>query len=141
MCILGPHHQPPRAASVGTVGSPHTCQQSLPLPIPIAPASHQSSFCLHGFACLNISHKGIQDVAFCVWLLSLPRTFSGFIHYSASVLPCGGTQEFFSHSLQTLSCGMWDLVPHPGIKPRPPAMGVWSLTHWTNREEPPVLLF
>ena len=38
-------------------------------------------------------------------------------------LSCG-TQEIFSCSMQTLSCGMWDLVPWPGIKPRPPALGV-----------------
>ena len=35
-----------------------------------------------------------------------------------------------------LSCAMWDLVPRPGIKPRPPALGVWSLSHWTTREAP-----
>ena len=35
-----------------------------------------------------------------------------------------------------LSCGMWDLVPRRGIKPRPPAMGVGSLSHWTAREVP-----
>ena len=35
-----------------------------------------------------------------------------------------------------LSCGMWDLVPQPGIEPRPPALGVQSLTHWTTREVP-----
>ena len=35
-----------------------------------------------------------------------------------------------------LSCSMWDLVPWPGIKPRPPALGTWSLTHWTTREVP-----
>ena len=29
---------------------------------------------------------------------------------------------------------MWDLVPQPGIEPGPPALGVWSLTHWTTRE-------
>ena len=33
-----------------------------------------------------------------------------------------------------LSCGMWDLVPRPGIKPRPPALVVQSLSHWTTRE-------
>ena len=33
-----------------------------------------------------------------------------------------------------LNCGMWDLVPQPGIKPRPPALGAWSLSHWTTRE-------
>ena len=26
-----------------------------------------------------------------------------------------------------LHCGMWDLVPRPGIKPRPPALGVCVL--------------
>ena len=35
-----------------------------------------------------------------------------------------------------LSCSMWDLVPQPGIKPGPPALGAWSLTHWTTREVP-----
>ena len=27
------------------------------------------------------------------------------------------------------SCSMWDLVPGPGIKPRPLALGAWSLSH------------
>ena len=35
-----------------------------------------------------------------------------------------------------LCCGMWDLVPWPGIKPEPPALGVRSLSHWTTREVP-----
>ena len=29
---------------------------------------------------------------------------------------------------------MWDPVPQPGIKPRAPALRVWSLSHWTTRE-------
>ena len=33
-----------------------------------------------------------------------------------------------------LSCGTWDLVPQTGIKPGSPALGVWSLSHWTTRE-------
>ena len=34
------------------------------------------------------------------------------------------------------SCGIWDIliVSWPGIKPGPPALGVWSLSHWTTRE-------
>ena len=32
------------------------------------------------------------------------------------------------------SCNMWDLVPQPGIKPRPLALGVCRLRHWTTRE-------
>ena len=31
---------------------------------------------------------------------------------------------------------MWNLVPWPGIKPRPPAVEVQSLSHWTTREGP-----
>ena len=31
---------------------------------------------------------------------------------------------------------MWDLVPRPGIEPRPPALGAQSLTHWITREVP-----
>ena len=34
------------------------------------------------------------------------------------------------------SCGMWDLVPWPGIDPRPPALGARSLSHWITREVP-----
>ena len=39
-------------------------------------------------------------------------------------------------SLWTPSCSMWDLVPWLGIEPRPPVLGVWSLSHWTTREVP-----
>ena len=31
---------------------------------------------------------------------------------------------------------MWDLVPITKIEPRPPALGAWSLNHWTTREVP-----
>ena len=31
---------------------------------------------------------------------------------------------------------MWDLVPWPGIEPRPPALGALSRNHWTTREAP-----
>ena len=42
--------------------------------------------------------------------------------------------RFFSCSIWTLSCDMQDLVPWPGIKPRPPALETWHLSHWTTRE-------
>ena len=35
-----------------------------------------------------------------------------------------------------LSCGMWDLVPQPGIQPGHPALGVQCCSHWTTREIP-----
>ena len=37
------------------------------------------------------------------------------------------------------SCGI--LVPWPGIEPMPPALGAWSLNHWTAREVPCRLFF
>ena len=38
--------------------------------------------------------------------------------------------------MRDFSCSMWDLVPGPGVKPRPPAWGEWSLSWWTTREVP-----
>ena len=34
-----------------------------------------------------------------------------------------------------------DLVPRAGIKPRPPALGVWSLSHWTTGKAPQAAVF
>ena len=31
---------------------------------------------------------------------------------------------------------MWDLPPCPGIEHSPPALGAWSLSHWTTWEVP-----
>ncbi|XP_069417035.1 transcription cofactor vestigial-like protein 4 isoform X2 [Ovis canadensis] len=33
-------------------------------------------------------------------------------------------------------CLTWDPVPRPGIEPRPPSFGAWSLSHWTTGEVP-----
>ena len=44
--------------------------------------------------------------------------------------------RIFSWGMQTLSCGMWDLFPCPGIEPGLPAFEVQSLSHWTTREVP-----
>ena len=40
------------------------------------------------------------------------------------------------YGIQTLSCGIRDLVPWLGIKSRSPALGAKSLSHWTTREVP-----
>ena len=47
------------------------------------------------------------------------------------------TRGIFSLSMPTLSGGVWDLVPRPEIEPRPPVLGVGSLSHWTTKEVPP----
>ena len=36
---------------------------------------------------------------------------------------------------------MWDLVPWPGIEPRPLALRVQSLTHWTTSKVPAIFIF
>ena len=38
---------------------------------------------------------------------------------------------FIYLAMPSLSCGKQDLVPWPGIKPRPPALGAQSLGHWS----------
>ena len=37
---------------------------------------------------------------------------------------------------EIFSCSMWDLVPPLGIRPRPPALEIQSLSLWTTREAP-----
>ena len=32
--------------------------------------------------------------------------------------------------------GMWNLSPHPGMDPHPPAVEARSLNHWATREVP-----
>ena len=34
----------------------------------------------------------------------------------------------------SFSLGMWDVVPRPRFKLRPPVLGMQSLSHWTARE-------
>ena len=43
---------------------------------------------------------------------------------------------FLSCGMQTPGCGMWDLVPWSEIKPGPPALAAWNLSHWTTRGVP-----
>ena len=42
----------------------------------------------------------------------------------------------FSFGRETVSCCLWDLFPQPRVEPRPAALGVQSLSHWTTREVP-----
>ena len=39
--------------------------------------------------------------------------------WESLAIACG----IYNYSIQTLSCHMWDLVPWPGIEPRPPCIG------------------
>ena len=54
------------------------------------------------------------------------KTIHLLLYLAGPGLGCGMQNHF--------SCHMWDLVPWPESKPRPPALGAWSLSHWTTRE-------
>ena len=69
-----------------------------------------------------------------VWGLSCStRTL---LQHADLVVTCGlscGMQTSLGHADLVVAC-MQDIVPRPGIKPQPPALGVRSLTHWPTRE-------
>ena len=45
--------------------------------------------------------------------------------------------KIFIHlAMLGLSCSMWDLVPWPGIEPKPSALGAQSPSYWAAREVP-----
>ena len=72
-------------------------------------------------------------------LFSLPVLFFNIYHFNFftwlhQVLVVA--YRIFSCDMQTLRCGMWDLVPWPGIEPGTPALGARNLKHWTTREVP-----
>ena len=46
----------------------------------------------------------------------------------------------FADTCRILSYSVWNLVAWPGIEPGPPALGAWSLNHWTTREVPLYLI-
>ena len=46
---------------------------------------------------------------------------------------------FIYLAMPGLSCGMWNLVPWPGIKPCPASLGAWTLNHRITREVPQLL--
>ena len=65
------------------------------------------------------------------------------IHLAALSLSCSTweLQSSLWHSGSFFNCGMWDLAPWPGVKPRLPAMGAHSPGHWTTRDVPCFLLY
>ena len=53
-----------------------------------------------------------------------------FLYWLGLVMACG----LFRCGMGTLSCGVWCLGPQQGMEPGSPALGVWSLSHWTMRD-------
>ena len=87
-------------------------------------------------------HPEIQSNRTCLLSLNTFSSFSIFLKYVFiylvvldsscssqdlwSSLPC---LEAFSCGMWTPSHGMWELVPWPGIEPRPPALGARRISH------------
>ena len=79
----------------------------------------------------NLYPKSLKKIFVCLFILA------------ALGLSCGMRDLYLQHmDFLVVACGllvaacMRDLVPQPGMEPRPPALGVRSLTHWTTREVP-----
>ena len=73
------------------------------------------------------------------WLCPLPF-ISSFIHSlgcARSYLLPLGLWSLLQHV--EFCCGMWDIVPRPGIELVPPALGAQSVCLWTSREAPLLL--
>ena len=62
-------------------------------------------------------------LSYCASLFFSPDLF---IYYL-----CGSAPSWYQH-VGSLSCGIQDLVPWPGIEPRSHALGAQSLRHWTT---------
>ena len=81
--------------------------------------------------------------------VGLTSGLSTIFHWlGAFFMPVSFHQIYWLHRLLvaalrmfSLCWGMWGPVPWPGIEPGPPAMGVWSLSHWTTREVPMPVCF
>ena len=69
-----------------------------------------------------------------LWASNSPKNIRG--HYLIWTSPSFSPLIFIYLVVSGLSCGMWDLVPWPGIKPRPLALGAQSLSHCTTRKVP-----
>ena len=114
---------------------PHGLQHPrLPCPWP-SPGVGSDSCLLSWWCYLTISSSAIL-FSFCLRSFPSIRVFSNestlhirciYLFWWIIDLPWG---------MWTVSWGMRNLVPWPGITPGPPALGTWSLSHWTTRKSP-----
>ena len=127
---------------------------NLGLPMVLAERGKSNQEILNGIETAHLRWDSIpQSLADGTWTHNLPaetsRLVSGLTEVPVLVSWCrenstrgkviGKKWVFFFFFLAApvfVAASMWNLVPRPGIKPRPPALGVWSLTHWTTREVP-----
>ena len=77
----------------------------------------------------------------------LTRPFPKFLSYLNIYLLGYGSSwlrdlgfSIFIVACRIFGCGIWDLVPWPGIEPGPLALGALSLNHWSTRRVPRISL-
>ena len=89
------------------------------------------------FNIIPFEHRsGGKLVSLCFYLFIFKNIYL-FIYYlflAAAGLSCSPQDLQLWHVGFLVVACMWDLVPWRGVKPGCPALGVWSLTHWTTRE-------
>ena len=85
-----------------------------------------SGFCADGVSPSCALLLGLC-AALCFLLLLLFVFLGFFFFWLPQVLVVGG---------RIFNCGLWDLVPQPGIEPGPPALGAQSRNYRTAREVP-----
>ena len=66
--------------------------------------------------------------------LPLNITINTFFFLNICLLICLCWVLVVAQKIFDLCCSMWDLVPWPGIEYEPPALEVWSFSHWGTRE-------
>ena len=62
-----------------------------------------------------------------------------FLIWLCQVLVVDLQSSLWAHGI--FNCVMWNLIPWPGIKPRPPPLRTQSVSHWTTREIPRLVIF
>ena len=80
-----------------------------------------------------IGHLGVFPLEKCL-CKSLANFWIGFFYFLIHLFIC--LCWVLVVAMWTLNRVMKDLVPWPGIKPRPLALEAESLNHWTTREVP-----
>ena len=88
-----------------------------------------------GWKGLQTRAEPYSDLKNCIYLLFVWLHWVFVVALGVFDLHCYmRVLSFFSYGMLTLSCGMWDLVPWPGIECRPLALGAQSLCHGTTRD-------
>ena len=132
---------------------------SLRHPSPSAQAGHYKTYALNTAVCKkrprgetlakNTWPVGSHEVALLGELtrtkgLATGRGWSSLHTTTSYMISVSASRSLFSFNiyfylfiwLHRVFCGMWDLVPPPGIEPRASALRAQSLSHWTTRGVP-----